>query len=141
MDDREDLGALFARLTRALAEREQPLLEAQQLQMWDYVVLGGLEHGPAPTQAELAVRVRRDKTRLIQNLDGLEQRGLLVREPDPADRRNRVVSLTAQGRTVLARCRRDIRAMEDELLLALPPSARAGFLRGLATLAAEATDS
>lgn len=132
--DRPDLGVLLHRLTSAVAQRELPLLRAHQIEMWDYVVLGGLEHGPAPTQAQLAVAVARDKTRLIQTLDRLEGRALLRREPDPLDRRNRIVALTAAGREVLAACRKDIRAMESDLLADLTKSDRAGFVRSLLTL-------
>lgn len=99
--DRPDLGSLLHRLTVAVAQRELPLLHAHQLQMWDYVVLGGLEHDSAPTQAQLAAAVGRDKTRLITILDRLETRGLLSRTPDPDDRRNRIVTLTEAGATLL----------------------------------------
>lgn len=136
--DRPDLGILLHRLTSTVAQRELPLLCAHQVEMWDYVVLGGLEHDAAPTQAQLAVAVGRDKTRLITILDRLAARGLLHRTPDPDDRRNRIVTLTEAGRTLLADCRRDIRAMEADLLSALSAPARTAFIRVLSELA-EAT--
>ncbi len=132
--DRPDLGVLLHRLTIAVSQRELPLLSAHQLHMWDYIVLGGLEHGPAPTQSQLAEAVGRDKTRLIQTLDRLEALTLLERAPDPTDRRNRIVTLTATGTSVLAACREDIRAMESDLLATLPTSERAAFIRNLVTL-------
>jgi len=107
--------------------------------MWDYIVLGGLEHGPAPTQAQLAASVRRDKTRPIRNLDRLETLALLRREPDPDDLRNRIVTLTAAGSSFLTACRHDIRVMESDLLATLTKSDQAAFIRSLVTLA-EATD-
>jgi MarR family transcriptional regulator, organic hydroperoxide resistance regulator len=130
-DQREDLGALLHRLVRRILEAETPLLAARGVEMWDYAVLGALESGPAQTQARLAAAIGRDKTRLIQSLDRLEGRGLVVREPDPADRRNRVVTLTSQGRALLGECRADVRAMEEELLAAVPVEDRAAFLRTL----------
>lgn len=134
VDDRPDLGVLLHRLTTAVVQRELPLLRAHQIHMWDYVVLGGLEKGPAPTQAQLAVSVGRDKTRLIQTLDHLEDLGLLQRQADPGDRRNRIVTLTAAGRSVLAACRDDIRAMESDLLADLTTSDQAAFIRYLRTV-------
>jgi DNA-binding MarR family transcriptional regulator len=98
-------------------------------------VLAALEAGPAQTQARLAAAIGRDKTRLIPSLDRLEARGLVAREPDPADRRNRVVSLTGDGRQVLGECRGAIRAMEDDLLAGVPPADRAAFVRTLEQLA------
>lgn len=128
---RHDLGASFARLTRAMIEAEGPILRAHDVEMWDYAVLSTLEGADAPTQSELALSVHRDKTRLIPILDRLESRGLLSRTPDPADRRNRVVSLTADGRAVVSACRRDIRAMEDAFLATVPAGKRQAFMEVL----------
>jgi DNA-binding MarR family transcriptional regulator len=132
---RHDLGAAFAWLARALITAEGPVLRAHDLEMWDYAVLGSLEGGPAPTQSELAAAVGRDKTRLIPILDRLEARGLLRRTPDPADRRNRVVALTAVGRELVASCRAGIRQVEAELLADLDPDERATFVAVLDRLA------
>ena len=79
---RRELAAQFFRLSRAFTAAETPLLEANDIQMWDYVVLSALDHGVAPTQLELAKVTGRDKTRIIGNLDTLEQAGLLSRRPD-----------------------------------------------------------
>jgi DNA-binding MarR family transcriptional regulator len=136
-EPRDDLGALLHRLLRRILAGEAPLLAAQEVEMWDYAVLGALESGPAQTQARLAAAIGRDKTRLIPSLDRLEARGLVAREPDPADRRNRVVSLTGAGRQVLGECRGAIRAMEDDLLAGVPPADRAAFVRTLEQLAAQ----
>ncbi|MBO0812024.1 MAG: winged helix DNA-binding protein [Microlunatus sp.] len=105
--------------------------------MWDYVVLAALTTGPSPTQTELAAATRRDKTRLIRNLDRLEERGLLTRRPDPADRRNRIVELTPAGRQLVADCRADIRAMEEDLLSGVEQRDREGFETTLADLVTE----
>lgn len=132
--ERPELGYLLSRLMREAIAREEPILERAGLRMWDYVVLGALTENDAPTQAQLAADAGRDKTRLIGNLDRLEELGLVRRAPDPADRRNRVVSLTTEGRHVLDRCRADIRAMEADLLREVPAGERATFERVLTGL-------
>ena len=71
-DDRLDLAHALSLVLRAALAAEEPVLRDHGLQMWDYAVLGALEHGPAPTQSELATAVRRDKTRLLPILDRLE---------------------------------------------------------------------
>ena len=38
-DDRRDLAAMFAPLTRALIAREEPVLDAHGISMWGYIVL------------------------------------------------------------------------------------------------------
>jgi MarR family transcriptional regulator, organic hydroperoxide resistance regulator len=132
---RHDLGAAFGLLARAMLEAETPIFRAHDIEMWDYVVLSALESAAAPTQSELAAAAHRDKTRLIPILDRLESRRLLTRTPDPADRRNRVVALTDEGRTLLAACRTDIRAMESDFLAQVPESRRRTFVEVLDHLA------
>jgi DNA-binding MarR family transcriptional regulator len=134
-EQRHDLGTSFGRLARAMVEAEAPIFRAHGIEMWDYVVLSALEFGPAPTQSELAATVYRDKTRLIPILDRLESRGLVTRTPDPADRRNRVIALTDQGRTLLSACRADIRAMEADFLAPVAAAKRRTFVEVLDQLA------
>ncbi len=135
MTDREDLGALLQRLLRVVLERETALLTRHDVEMWEYVVLTALQHGPAPTQNQLAALVGRDKTRLIGTLDGLQARRLVERNPDPGDRRNRVVSLTPAGSDRVEACRADIRRMEADLLGAVGPDEAEAFVRVLSRLA------
>jgi DNA-binding MarR family transcriptional regulator len=132
--EREDLGAMFARITARLIKAERPLLAAHSLSMWGYVVLCELARGPAGTQADLAKSIGHDKTRLIGLLDELERRKLITRDFDPADRRARKVALTPQGRTLQMRAQADIRAMEEEILGALDSSQRDALLGALPRL-------
>jgi MarR family transcriptional regulator, organic hydroperoxide resistance regulator len=122
-----ELAAAFDRLTRRAVALELPVLAAHGLSMWEYVVLSGLVDGPAQTQARLAESVGRDKTRIIPILDALEARGLLVRSPDPADRRNKVVALTEPGNALRTAVARAISAAEEEVLGPLDAAERRTF--------------
>lgn len=132
--DERDLGAMLQRLLTEVLARERPLLAARNLPMWDYVALVRLEEQAAPTQAQLAAAMGRDRTRVIESIDRLEATGLINRSPDPADRRNRIVSLTPTGRRTLAAVRRDIRAMERELLSPLDATDREALIGALRQL-------
>ena len=132
---RHDLGATFVRLGRAMVAAEQPVLDELGIEMWDYVVLVALRDGPVHTQARLATATGRDTTRLIPILDRLEGRGLLCRTPDPADRRNRIVELTAEGAELVTAGQAAIRRMEARLLAGLPEDERAGFISTLERVA------
>jgi DNA-binding MarR family transcriptional regulator len=132
----QDLAALSARITRRLIDAERPLLEAHGLTMWGYIALSHLAHEPAGTQLALAEAIRYDKTRLIGLLDELEREGLVTREPDPADRRARIVSLTPAGKRRQAAAQAAIRAMEDEFLGPLSAADRDRLRRLLTRLAA-----
>jgi DNA-binding MarR family transcriptional regulator len=111
-----DLGALFGQITRRLIDAERPLLQAEDLSMWEYVVLAELARDAAPSQLVLAQRVHYDKTRLISLIDGLSRRGLIRRTLDPADRRAHTIVLTEDGARVHARARGRVRTMESDLL-------------------------
>lgn len=131
----EDLGALFARITRWLVDAERPLLEAHGLSMWDYIVLSQLARQPADSQLALAQSIRYDKTRLIGLLDTLEHDGLISRSADPTDRRARAITLTEAGQARHAAARADIRAMEEEFLADLDLAERTRLRQTLAGLA------
>ena len=133
---RPDLAATLHPLTQALLEAELPVLAAHGLSMWGYVVLSALDGGQVRTQAALAEQISADKTRIITTLDRLQASGLISREPDPSDRRVRLLNITPAGRTVRASAQAEIQANEEHLLALLSPADRAAFLRALRTLAA-----
>lgn len=133
-EDRADLGAMVMRLGRRLLAMEEPILARHEITMWAYVVLTALRDRPTRTQAALAAAIGADKTRLIPVLDDLQRRGLLVREPDPADRRVHLLSLTPAGRTRQQAVQADIRAAEESLLAGLATEHRTGFLTALHAL-------
>jgi DNA-binding MarR family transcriptional regulator len=127
---------MLAPLVRTLIAMEQPVLEAHGLSMWAYSVLVALSRGPARGQGVLAQEIGADKTRIIAVLDDLQERDLLHRTPDPADRRARLLELTEKGHKVAAQAQAEIRSREErEVLDHLPPAERHGFLSALRTLA------
>jgi DNA-binding MarR family transcriptional regulator len=67
------------------------------LSLRDHIVLSALDKSPGLTQVELAKTLGLDKTTLMSQLDRLEQQGLIVRRPDPRDRRARIPQLTDAG--------------------------------------------
>ncbi len=106
-------------------------------ELYDYSVLALLSEGARATQAAIADALMVDPSRLVALLDSLEERGMIVRQRDPQDRRRHVVSITAQGTTELAKMRRIVHAMEDEFFSPLTADERSALHRMLVTLAAE----
>jgi DNA-binding MarR family transcriptional regulator len=127
--ERPDLAAMLHPLTRALVAAELPVLARHGISMWGYVVLNALEDGPARTQAALAQSIGADKTRIIATLDELQRAGLISREPDPADRRIRLLAISAAGRRVRSDAQSAIQANEERVLARLAPADRQAFLR------------
>ncbi|MFI7286081.1 MarR family winged helix-turn-helix transcriptional regulator [Streptomyces anulatus] len=131
---RSDLAAMVVPFGRALMAAEQPVLDAHGLSMWRYVVLSALGETPLRTRAALAAAINADKTRVITVLGDLEPRDLLVRRPDPKDRRARLLSLTPEGRRLRDIVRDEIQRGEEVWLGQLPDVDRESFLRSLRTL-------
>lgn len=121
-------------LVRSLIAAEQPVLAAHGITMWGYAVLGALGDRVVRTQAALAEAIGADKTRIISTLDRLQDAGLISREPDPRDRRARILAITARGAEVCDAVRSAIQANEDRLLARLTADERHAFLRASDTL-------
>ncbi|WP_241779934.1 MarR family winged helix-turn-helix transcriptional regulator [Streptomyces natalensis] len=134
---RPDLAAMMVPLSRSLIAAELPVLEAHGLAMWAYSVLLRLdEETPVRSQAALAEAIGADKTRIIAVLDDLDERGLIRRRPDPADRRVRLLSITPEGRRLRDAVQADIQRGEEELLASFPVAERESFVRVLRALSA-----
>ncbi|MCW2934382.1 MAG: MarR family transcriptional regulator [Actinomycetia bacterium] len=126
---RRDLAAMLHPVVRALIAAELPVLATHGLTMWGYVVLNALNDAPESSQSALAEKIGADKTRLIGTLDALQEAGLISREPDPSDRRARILSITPAGRRARDGAQRDIQGNEERLLASLTAGERRAFLR------------
>ncbi|MFJ5778854.1 MarR family winged helix-turn-helix transcriptional regulator [Streptomyces sp. NPDC093094] len=100
----------------------------------DEPVLSRLDETPLRTQAALAGAVHADKTRIIAVLDDPESRELLIRRPDPQDRRVRLLSLTPEGRRLRDTVSAAVQAGEERLPGQIPAADREVFLRALGAL-------
>lgn len=125
---------MFAPLTRVLIAREEPVLHAHDISMWGYIVLTALVDQPVRTQAALAQAINADKSRIIGVLDELQERGLIRRQPDEADRRVHLLSLTPAGDRLRRSVEAGIRRREEEVLAVLAPGERDAFLESLKAL-------
>ena len=66
-----------------------------------------------------------DPSNVVGLLNELEERGLITRRRDPADRRRHIVELSAIGDKQLVRAQAQLGRVEDELLSALSTGERA----------------
>ncbi|MCM1942202.1 MarR family winged helix-turn-helix transcriptional regulator [Streptomyces sp. G3] len=103
-------------------------LAAEGLKMWHHVVLSAVRDLAPVAQADLGRGIGLDPKDLVGVLNDLQSAGLVVRVPDPGDRRKNAVSLTEEGGRVLARCEEAARAANDELLAPLTEDERARLM-------------
>ncbi|MGW3990367.1 MarR family winged helix-turn-helix transcriptional regulator [Streptomyces sp. NPDC004830] len=128
------LGRAAARGRTLVAEA----LAAEDMRMWHHVVLSALRDLAPVAQADLGRAVRLDPKDLVGVLDDLQAAALVVRAPDPRDRRKNAVSLTPAGGRLLERCEEAARAANDELLAPLSQAEReqfTGMLRRISGIA------
>ena len=89
--------------------------------------LANLGEGGTLSVRQLSERAGTRASTLTGLLDRLENRGYLVREVDPADRRSFRLPLTDQGREVAARARAAITDLERTALSRLGAAQVAGY--------------
>ena len=87
------------------------------------------------SQQEVARRLGVDRTTMVDLIDELEDKGLVQRRQDPADRRRNVVALTPAGTATLAAASRATAEAERRFLEALPAPEAAAFRDALRAVA------
>jgi MarR family transcriptional regulator for hemolysin len=79
-------------------------------------VLGALKRGRALSQAELAREACVEQPSMAQLLNRMERDGLVARNPDPADRRVQLISLTAHAARRMPRAKAVLEARTADAL-------------------------
>ncbi len=102
---KNSLAPLMGRTSRAVLNRVQKNFAAagHRISVEQWLLLINLRNRDGQLHQELADNIFKDKTTATRLLDGLEKKGLVAREPGEADRRQRRISITAQGRQLLAK--------------------------------------
>lgn len=107
------------RAARALARRFDDALRPVGLTNGQFSLMTSLNRQKPPDMAAVASLLGMDRTTLTAALKPLQRRHLIKVTVDPADRRGRVMTLTPEGRRLLARAvpvwRRTHRAVETLL--------------------------
>ncbi|MGV9411470.1 MarR family winged helix-turn-helix transcriptional regulator [Nocardia sp. NPDC003693] len=93
-----------------------------------YALLATLDESGPGSQAELGRRTRIDRSDVVAAVNDLADRGFAHRTPDPADRRRKIVSLTAAGAAHLADLDTRLEFAQDELLPGFSIADRASFV-------------
>ncbi len=89
------------RVARTLARRFDEALRPVGLTSGQFSLLMSLNQPTPPSIGSIAALLAMDRTTLTANLKPLERRGLVETKVDPADRRSRLLILTAAGRKLL----------------------------------------
>jgi len=134
----DELRSLLRHLVRhgGLLERDPPPHEHAGVQVSpsEMFALGELIDSGELSQQELADRLGLEKSTISRLAAGLESKGWLARERDPANRRFYRVRLTAEGERVAHAVGDELREHHGQLLGLLSPMERHALGLGLAGL-------
>jgi MarR family transcriptional regulator, lower aerobic nicotinate degradation pathway regulator len=100
-------------------------LAAVGARKWHYAVLAAIEESGPASQSELSDRTCIYRSDLVAVINELAAGGLVERQPDPADRRRNVITVTEAGRRRLHQLDGLLAAIQDDLLAPLDPPERA----------------
>ena len=131
----DELGRIVRRLLRAMHLLDGHDYGGVRVALSEVMALGELAAGTPLTQVELGDRLALDKSTISRLVGAMENRGWVVRERDPMNRRFARVSLTDAGSNVARRVAMHVSAMHSQLLEALTEDERHGLLAGLGGIA------
>lgn len=108
--------------------------EATGITPVQYAALQTVADAPGIDQRTLARTIGFDTSTIAGVIDRLESRGLMQRNASPADRRVRLLTLTDDGRRLLAETQPGVQRAQARMLDPLPAADRAEFMRMLRAL-------
>jgi len=131
----DDLRRALRRLVRLGSLLEPHQHAGLHLSLSEMMALGELADVESMSQQDLGELLGLEKSTVSRLAAGLQRRGWIGRERDPANRRFYQLQLTPEGRTVAERIGQDLRTHHEQLLGALTPDEREALTIGLAGLA------
>jgi MarR family transcriptional regulator, lower aerobic nicotinate degradation pathway regulator len=98
--------------------------DAGEWRRYHYALLAALEEfGPA-SQASLGRRCEIDRSYVVEAINELADRGLVVRATDPVNRRRNIITITKAGIQQLHRLSEALEGVQETLLAPLSPDER-----------------
>lgn len=91
----------LSKLGQAAARAAEMALAPQGLRPREFSSLSLIDQLEGPSQSDVADGLAVDRSDMVVIIDKLEAEGLVTRSADTNDRRRRIVSATAKGRTAI----------------------------------------
>jgi MarR family transcriptional regulator, 2-MHQ and catechol-resistance regulon repressor len=139
--DAPRLWIVLARCYRAMSQIAERGIAEAGLGLSDFAALEALLHKGPLTITEIQAKVPLATGSMTAAVDRLEGKGLVIRRPDPRDRRAKILELTPEGKRVVEAAF-ERHAIELEAAMAILKGAEkrqlSGLLKKLGLFAAEA---
>lgn len=109
-------GFLLNRAARIIRERVTEALEPLGMSPQEMGLLKIIDAEGPNTQQALCTRHNVDRTTMVQLIDHLEERQLVMRQPSASDRRANLIYLTPRGRKTLSKTNRLAKKEQEKFL-------------------------
>lgn len=113
---RVSVGYLLRRVNKLSIARVEAAFDGNDISFTQWVVLALVSFDIATTCTELSRNMDHDKGALTRVIDQLEERGLIHRHRDDADRRVSQLTVTADGREIVADLARRVVDVWNDIL-------------------------
>ncbi|HLG78268.1 MAG TPA: MarR family transcriptional regulator [Ktedonobacteraceae bacterium] len=123
--------AAWFRTRQSVMEANFHRAHHHRLSTTQFMVLNLLEDGAPWTLRMLADAMNLETPTLVRTIDSLEQRGLVARQRNAADRRQIHISLTQTGRELQTASQQQFRARLIAIFQAMQPEDRQALINGL----------
>lgn len=127
-DLRKSPGYLLRRANQISLAVAAEQLMPHKLTAVQFASLVAIDECPGLDATRLSVQINFDRATLTGVIDRLEAKNLLVRKPDPNDRRMRLLYVTTLGAQVLRDASKAARQTKDDILEPLPRAERKQLL-------------
>ncbi|GII91746.1 MarR family winged helix-turn-helix transcriptional regulator [Sinosporangium siamense] len=131
-----DVGWLLGQTFHTYITATQRVLAEFPAAHRGYMAVSAAVHESARNQIEMARQLGVDRSVMVNLVDELEKAGLVERQPDPTDRRNRLIIATDVGRRTLECAKAAIERTERELLATLDGEEQVTFTEMLRRIVA-----
>lgn len=129
------LGYQLRRAQLAVFENFAEVVGASELTPGQFGVLVVIEANPGLSQTRLGNALGVDRSTVVAVIDRLEQRGLVLRQAAPNDRRSHALHLSEAGKVTLNRLMERVRIHEQVITQNLTETERASLLAMLRRIA------
>jgi len=127
-------GYLLMKAGHYIGLEFEAVLAGLELNAREFLVLSFARTSDDLSQQDLSTRLAVDPTIVVGLIDALEDRGLITRTKDPADRRRNVLSLTPAGAELHNAAVAEATTAQDAFFAQLPAGEREQFRTTLRTI-------
>lgn len=133
-DLKSNVGFLLNKAARLLRDEITAGLKPLSLSFQEYIILRAAQSMPQATQQSIGNRLDIDRSSMVDLIDKLEERELLVRVRNKEDRRSYQLSITLKGQRTLDAARRLVKKTLKNFLTPLDETEWALIQNGLIKL-------